>query len=112
MGYQCVVILGNVTKDPELKTVGEYEVAKFSVAVNGAKDAVEFFDCEWWKPNGALGFMGRGTPVLCQGEIQTQKWEKDGQPRSKQVLKIRTVQLTGAKQKKADPVEEEFADFR
>jgi single-strand DNA-binding protein len=112
MGYQCVMILGNVTKDPESRQVGENEVCKFSVAVNGYKDSVEFFDCEWWNPNGALAYVAKGTPVFCQGEIQTQSWEKDGQTRSRKVLKVRTLQLTGAKQKKADPIEEEFADFR
>jgi single stranded DNA-binding protein len=109
MGYQCVMILGNVTKDPDIRQVGEKQVAKFSVAVNGYKDSVEFFACEWWEPNGALGYVSRGTPVFCQGEIQTQAWEKDGQKRSKQVMKIRTLQLTGKKETKAEP---EFAsDF-
>jgi single-strand DNA-binding protein len=112
MGYQCVMILGNVTKDPETRPVGEHEVAKFSVAVNGYKDSVEFFDCEWWDPNGALAYVARGKPVFCCGEIQTQTWEKDGQTRSKKVLKVRTLQLTGGKSKPADEMVEEFADFR
>lgn len=110
MGYQRLMFLGNVTSDPELRTVGENEVAKFSVAVNGYKDSVEYFDCEWWNPNGALGYMGKGTQVFCEGEIQTQKWEKDGQKRSKQVCKVKTVQLTGSKPKAA-PVEEFASDF-
>lgn len=109
MGYQCVIVMGNVTKDPEIRQVGENQVAKFSVAVNGYKDSVEFFDCEWWSPNGALAYVGRGTAVLCQGEIQTQKWEKDGQQRSKPVLKLRTLQLTGKKE--AKPEAEFASDF-
>jgi single-stranded DNA-binding protein len=47
--------------------------------------------------------------VFCSGEIQTQKWMKDGQERSKKVLKVRTLQLTGKKEPKQEP---EFAsDF-
>ncbi len=102
MGYQRFVALGNVTKDPEIRQVGENEVAKFGIACNGYKDSVEFFDCEWWKPNGAIGYVTKGTPVLVEGEFQTQKWEKDGQQRSKAVLKVRTLQLCGSKSK-AEP---------
>jgi single-strand DNA-binding protein len=102
--------LGNVTKDPEIRQVGENEVAKFGIAVNGFKDSVEFFDLEWWKPNGALAFVAKGTQVFVEGELQTQKWEKDGQQKSKVVLKVRSLQLTGSKPKRAP--EEEFAsDF-
>jgi single-stranded DNA-binding protein len=109
MGYQCLMILGNVTKDPEIRQVGEKQKASFGVAVNGYKDSVEFFDCEWWEPNGALAYVAQGTPVFCSGEIQTQKWMKDGQERSKKVLKVRTLQLTGKKEPKQEP---EFAsDF-
>lgn len=109
MGYQRFMALGNTTKDPETRTVGESEVAKFSIAVNGFKDSVEFFDCEWWNPNGALAYVAKGTPVFIEGELQTQKWEKDGQQRSKIVVKVRTLQLTGKGQKRKEEVE--FADF-
>jgi single stranded DNA-binding protein len=112
MGYQRFMALGNVTKDPETRQVGEKEVARFGIAVNGYKDKAEFFDLEWWNPNGALAFIGKGTQVFIEGEFQTQTWEKDGQERSKKVVNVRTIQLVGSKPKKADPVEEEFADFR
>ena len=102
MGYQRFIAMGNVTKDPEIRQAGDNEVAKFGIAVNGYKDSVEFFDCEWWKPNGALGYVQKGSPVLVEGELQTQRWEKDGQERSKMVLKVRTLSLCGSK-KKAEP---------
>ncbi len=82
-GFQRLIALGNVTKDPDIRQFDGGEVAKFSIAVNGYKDSVEYFDVEWWKPNGALAYVAKGTPVLVEGELQTQKWEKDGQPRSK-----------------------------
>lgn len=110
MGYQKFLCLGNVTNDPDIRRVGENDVAKFSVAVNGYKDSVEYFDCEWWKPNGAMAYVAKGTPVFVEGELQTQKWEKDGQKRSKIVVKVRTLQLTGAKPKRA-PEEEFVSDF-
>lgn len=109
-GYQKFLCLGNVTGDPDIRRVGENDVAKFSVAVNGYKDSVEYFDCEWWKPNGAMAYVMKGTPILIEGEMQTQRWEKDGQKRSKMVCKVRSLQLVGSKPKA--PAEEEFAsDF-
>lgn len=109
MGYQKFIAAGNVTGDPEIKQVGENQVAKFSIAVNGYKDTVEYFDAEWWSPNGALGYVSKGTPVLIEAELQTQRWEKDGQKRSKIVAKVRTLQLLGGKPKK--PAEEFATDF-
>ena len=53
-GYQRFICLGNLTKDAESRMAGESEVAKFSVAVNGYKDSVEYFDCEFWKPGGVV----------------------------------------------------------
>jgi single-strand DNA-binding protein len=100
-GYQKFIALGNVTKDPDIRQFDGGEVAKFSIAVNGYKDSVEYFDIEWWKPNGALAYVAKGTPVLVEGELQTQRWEKDGQPRSKIVVKCRSLQLVGGKAKPA-----------
>lgn len=97
-GFQKLIAMGNVTKDPDIR---EFEagnsVAKFSIAVNGYKDSVEYFDVEWWKPNGALAYVSKGTPVLVEGELQTQRWEKDGQQRSKMIVRVRSLQLIGGK---------------
>lgn len=111
-GYQRFICVGNLTKDVESRMVGESELAKFSVAVNGYKDSVEFFDCEYWKPGRVTEFLIRGTPVLVEGEIQTQQWEKEGERKSRKVVRVLRLQLLG--QKKREPaMEEEFAtDFR
>jgi len=97
-GFQKLIAMGNVTKDPDIR---EFEagnaVAKFSIAVNGYKDSVEYFDVEWWKPNGALAYVAKGTPVLVEGELQTQRWEKDGQQRSKMIVRVSSLKLIGGK---------------
>ena len=111
-GYQRFICVGNLTKDVESRMVGESELAKFSVAVNGYKDSVEFFDCEFWKPGRVTQFLDRGVQVLVEGEIQTQQWEKDGERKSRKVVRVLRVQLLGQK-KKESVEEEEFAtDFR
>ena len=110
-GYQRFICVGNLTRDVESRMAGETEVAKFGVAVNGFKDSVEFFDCEYWKPGGVVEYLTRGTPVLVEGEIQTQEWAKDGEKKSKKVVRVMRLQLLGGK-KKEEPVEEFATDFR
>ena len=112
-GYQRFVCLGNIVKDAESRMAGESEIAKFSVAVNGYKDSVEYFDCEFWKPGGVVEYLVRGTQVLLEGEIQTQSWEKDGERKSRKVVRVSKVQLCGGKKREQAPMEEEFAgDFK
>ena len=109
MGFQTFIAMGNVTREPEIKQVGEKEVANFGIAVNGYKDSVEFFDLAWWSPNGAIGYIDKGTPVLVEGEIQTQRWEKDGEKREKKVIQVRKLTLCGGGKKERDPAEADFA---
>lgn len=110
-GYQRFICVGNMTKDAESRMFGEKEVAKYSIAVNGYKDSVEFFDCEQWNPGGVLPYLTKGTSVLVEGELQTQRWEKDGQPRSKLVVKVMKVQLLGGKKREEPVMEADFAAF-
>lgn len=105
---QCNFI-GNLTKDAETRMVGEVEVAKYSIAVNGRKDTVMYVDCDHWRPGGVVEYLTKGTPVFVTGEIEMQTWEKDGQKRSKMALNVRSLQLLGSKKKEPEP---EFADFR
>jgi single-strand DNA-binding protein len=112
-GYQRFICVGNITRDAESRQVGESEVARFGIAVNGFRDSVEFFDCEFWNPKGVMPYLTRGTQVLVEGEIQTQRWEKDGEKKSKTVVRTMKVQLLGGGKKKEEALEDEFAgDFR
>ena len=111
-GFQKFIFLGNLTKDAESRQAGESEVAKFGVAVNGYKDSVEFFDCEYWKPGGVLPYLTRGTQVLVEGEIQTQTWEKDGEVKNRKVVRVFKVQLCGGGKRREEQEEPAFADFR
>lgn len=108
---QCNFV-GNLTRDAESRQVGEAEVARYSIAVNGRKDKVLYIDCDHWRPGGVVPYLTKGTPVFVTGEIEQQSWEKDGQTKSKMVLQVRQLQLLGGGKKKETAMEEEFADFR
>ena len=72
-----VLIMGRLTKDPEIATVGDKNTAKatFSVAVDrpGKKDEADFPRCVAW---GTLAeniakFVGKGCRIAIVGHIQT-----------------------------------------
>jgi single-strand DNA-binding protein len=109
--FQTFVAMGNLTKDPDVRQVGDKSVAKFSIAINGFKEGdVLFLDCEWWRAGAILGYMAKGTPVLIEGSLKMDRWEKDGQKRERMICVINRLQLVGGK-KREEPVQEEFAAF-
>lgn len=85
-----IIIHGRITKAPELKTVGSgNEVCKFTVAVNRpvGKDkekVADFFDVDAWGQTGAFveRYFNAGDGVIVQGEMQSRKYEKDGEKRT------------------------------
>lgn len=110
-GYQRFIAVGNLTKDAESKMVGETEVARYSIAINGRKDKVLYVDCDHWRVGGVLPYLTKGTSVLVEGDLDQQSWEKDGQKKSKIVLQVNRLQLLGGKKKAAEEELEDFARF-
>ena len=108
-GFQTFVAAGNLTRDAEARQVGEAEVAKYSIAINGRKDRALFLDCEQWRPGGVLPYLTKGTGVIVQGELELQTWTKDGEQKSKMVLNVNRLQLNGGRPKRDES--DEFAEF-
>jgi len=87
------VMEGRTTRLPELRyTKSGTPILALSLAVNYSikdgdeyKDVASFFDCEYFgKGAEAVNkYLGKGTKVLVQGEFRQDRWEQDGQPRSK-----------------------------
>lgn len=109
MDMNVFTATGRLTRDAESKMVGETEVARYSIAVNGRKDKVFFLDCDHWRPGGVVEYLQKGTQVSVSGELDQQTWEKDGQQKSKVVLQVNRLTLLGTK-KREEPAEE-FANF-
>ncbi len=99
-----IVIKGNLTKDCELKTVGNgTELATFSIAVNDKykdNEKTHFFDCKFFGKSGAAfaQYHGKGSQCLLVGSIEQERWEKDDQKRSKVVINVRSFEFVGGKQ--------------
>ena len=101
-----VVLIGRLTRDAELKyTSSGVAICKFSLAVNRSKksgdrweDEVSFFDCTSFgrSAEAVSQYMTKGKQIGIQGELRQDRWEKDGQSRSKVEVIANTVQLLGS----------------
>lgn len=100
-----VVLIGRLTRESEMKyTSGGMAVCKFSLAVNKKKksgdqwvDEANFFDVVYWGKGGEAinGYLVKGKQVAVEGELHQNRWEQDGQQRSKVEINATNVQLLG-----------------
>jgi single-strand DNA-binding protein len=89
-----VILIGNLTRDVEVKNVGSSSVAGFGIAINRKwkdqsgeqKEDVTFVDITAWGKTGEniAKFFTKGKPILIEGRLKLDQWEdKEGQKRSK-----------------------------
>ncbi len=100
-----VMIIGRLTRDAEFKYITSGNaVCKFSVAVNyGRKNGdqwveeANFFDVVLWgKPAETLNqYLLKGKQVAVDGELRQNRWEQEGQNRSKVEIIAKNIQLLG-----------------
>jgi single-strand DNA-binding protein len=85
-----IVLIGRLTRDPELKEVGQgIAVANFGLAVerdyknqSGEKE-VDFIDVQVWRKLAEVvaNNLQKGRLVAVEGRLQVRSYEKDGQKR-------------------------------
>jgi len=103
--FNKVLLLGNLTRDPELRyTASGAAVASFGLAVNRRykqgeqwKDEVCFVDITVWAKQGenCAEYLNKGSQVFIEGRLNYQTWESDGQKRSKLEVVANNVQFLG-----------------
>lgn len=109
MNYNKAVVIGNITKDPELKTTPSgTKVCSFGVATNRVwfdknanekKQEVEFHNIVAWGKTAELvqQYMHKGSQILVDGRLQTRTWEgKDGKKNYRTEIVAESIQF-GAK---------------
>lgn len=105
-GFNKVVLMGNLTRDPELRTTPNGQnVASFSLAVNRSwknangeqQEAVDYIDCNiWGKPAEIITqYMKKGSGILVSGRLQQRSWEQEGQKRSKVEVVVEDFNFVG-----------------
>jgi single-strand DNA-binding protein len=100
-----VVLVGRLTRDAELKyTTSGQAVSKFSIAINRRRkngeqweDEANYFDIVLWGRQGeALNqYLLKGKTVGVEGELRQDRWQQDGQNRSKVEIVANNIQLLG-----------------
>ncbi len=106
-----VVITGNLTKDPELRsTGGGTSVCELRVAVNSSRkngqtgqweDKANYFDVVVWGAQGenCANYLSKGRPVAVEGRLDWSEWEaKDGSGKRQKVqIVAKSVQFLGSR---------------
>lgn len=100
-------IIGNLTRDPELKALPSgSKVCSFGVATNriykdkdgNKQEMVEFHNISAFSKLGELAgqYLKKGQQVLVEGRIQTRSWETNGEKKSRTEIIADNIQF-GAK---------------
>ena len=103
--YNKVLMMGNLTRDPELKrTSSDMAVAQIGMAVNRRykdkagemREETTFVDCEAWGRTAETmtKYLSKGKPVFIEGRLKLDQWQdKDGNNRSKLKIVIENFQF-------------------
>jgi single-strand DNA-binding protein len=103
MNLNKVFLFGNLTRDPELKSLPTgTQIASFGLATNrrvkrdsGWEDQPEFHNIVAFGKVAELvnQYMKKGSSLLVEGRIQTRSWEQDGQKKYRTEIIAETVQF-------------------
>ncbi len=101
MGLNSVNIMGNLTRDPELKnTPSGKSVCSLSIANNRVytKNSekvteVSYFDVEVWGPvaENCAKYLKKGSGIIVEGRLKQDRWEKDGKTQSRVRISANSV---------------------
>lgn len=102
--------IGNLTKSPELKELGNYNKCTFPIAINSTKDDVLFMDVECWNKvaDNCGKYLSKGSCVYVEGKIKVNKWkDKDGYPKQRFFVSADIVRFlpNGKKENEKETVE-------
>ena len=113
--FNKVILLGNLTRDPELRyTPKGTAVAKLGLAVNRVwtneagerKEEVTFVDVDVFgrTAENAGQYLRKGRPVLIEGRLKLDQWEDKttGQKKSRLGVVAEMIQFLGGSQESGD----------
>ncbi len=113
-GVNKVFLLGNLTRDPELKYIANGSaVASFGIAVNRKfkqgeewKEDVCFVDITVWgkQAENCAEYLHKGSSAFIEGRLNFRSWESEqGQKRSKMDVVANNVQFLSRPSKSDGP---------
>ncbi len=109
--YNKVILIGNLTKDPELRyTPQGTPVTSFRIAVNyrykqseDMKQETMFIDNVVFgrQAESCSKYLSKGSTVLVEGRLQERRWESNGQQRSKFEVVAQSVRFLSKKSRQS-----------
>ncbi len=100
-----VMLIGRLTRDAELKyTQNGFAISNFSIAVNRNRksgeqwiEEVSYFEINLFgkSAENLKQYLLKGKQIAVDGELRQDRWEQDGQSRSKVIVVANSVQLLG-----------------
>jgi single-strand DNA-binding protein len=110
MAFNKVILIGNMTADPELKSTPQgVSVCTFSIAVNRKmeKDKCDFINIVAWRQTAEFvsKYFKKGNPILVCGQLQTRSWsDQQGNKRTATEVVADEVSFVGKKEENAPNV--------
>jgi single-strand DNA-binding protein len=108
--FNRVILLGNLTRDPQLKYLpSQTAVAEFGLAMNRKfrtqqgedREEVTFVDCAAFAKTGELinQYFTKGKPIFIEGRLKYDSWEdkQGGGKRSKLTVVVENFQFVGGR---------------
>lgn len=111
--FNKVILLGNVTRDPELRYIANgTAVTDIGLAVNDRRktasgewvEETTFVDVTLWGRTAEIAgeYVTKGSPLLIDGRLKLDTWEKDGKKNSKLRVVCDRMQLLGSRSGSAE----------
>ena len=106
--YNRVILLGNVTRDPELRYISSgTAVTDIGLAVNDRRktpsgewvEETTFVDVTLWGRTAEVccEYASKGSPLFIEGRLKLDTWEKDGKKNSRLRVVGDRIQLLGSR---------------
>jgi single-strand DNA-binding protein len=101
-----VYLAGNLTRDPEVRytpkgtAVGDLAIAinqSYKTAEGQTKEEVTYVDIVAWgrQAETCKEYLTKGSPILVEGRLQLDQWEKDGEKKSRLRVRAERIQFLG-----------------
>ncbi len=98
-----ILLIGHLTRDPELKDVGSTQLCTFGLATTTkfSKDKSEtcFIDVKCWGNRAPViaQYFQKGSAILVEGRLSLEQWEdqQSGQKRSKHTINCSNFEFMG-----------------
>ena len=103
-----VMLVGRLTKMPELKEVKDNKVCEFTLAVNRDKEKADFINCVVWnsQAENLCKYQDKGSLISVFGELRVDSYEIEGNKRYKTYVMVNNIEFLESKKEKTNPFEE------